>query len=153
MEQIKYFQATENDLETLIDFRILFSDELVGKQDEQIENRLRDSLQHYFSTELNRSYFCWFATVNGVVAGIGGMCLRAQPGNVKNISGTWGYIVSMYCKPEHRRIGSTIVNRLVDTGRTLGITAFELHATNAGEKVYQKQGFVMHDEPTYRKWI
>jgi GNAT superfamily N-acetyltransferase len=61
----------------------------------------------------------------------------------------------MYTVPEFRRMGisSNILNRLVDTGKEMGITAFELHATEVGEHVYKKNGFLIHNEPTYRKFM
>lgn len=34
-----------------------------------------------------------------------------------------------------------------------GVTGFELHATKEGEMVYKQNGFVIHDEPTYRMII
>ncbi len=35
----------------------------------------------------------------------------------------------------------------------LGYTAFELHATKAGEHMYLQNGFVAHGEPTYRRYF
>jgi hypothetical protein len=46
-----------------------------------------------------------------------------------------------------------ILNALVEEGTRRGITAFELHATPEGELVYKNNGFAIHVEPTYRKFI
>ncbi len=75
-----------------------------------------------------------------------------MPGNLKNPSGKWGYIMNMFTVPEFRRKGicKSILNLFVEEGKKIGITAFELHATKEGEMVYT-QGFIHHNEPTLRK--
>ena len=52
-----------------------------------------------------------------------------------------------------RGICTTILNALLKDAQDLGVTAFELHATREGEPVYRKNGFVLHPEPTLRKYI
>ena len=86
--------------------------------------------------------------------GIGSVHIRRVPGNFKNPSGVWGYLMNMYTLPEYRGRGicSRILTLLVDEGRQLGITAFELHATEQGRPVYEKNGFEIHHEPTLRKY-
>jgi hypothetical protein len=78
-----------------------------------------------------------------------------MPGNFKNPSGKWGCIMNMYTLPAYRRKGicKGILNLLVDEGKKYGITAFELHATIDGEKVYVQDGFIHHNEPTLRKYV
>lgn len=155
MEIIKYIQATEADIDMLVDQRVIFSDELVGKQDEEKEFEFRKLSVDYFKEELNRSYLCWYAEIDGKVAAIAGLVIRRNPGNMKNPSGYWGYLMNVYTAPEHRKKGLSlsILDKLVASGREMGITAFELHATKAGEPVYIKNGFQLHNEPTYRKYV
>src|SRR5690348_5035118 len=105
MEKIQYNRATLSNIDLLVDFRIIFSNELVGKQDEQKEITLRKNLKSYFEKSIDKEYICWYATVNSEPAAIAGMGIRIQPGNVKNPSGVWGYIMSVYTKPEHRKKG------------------------------------------------
>lgn len=45
-----------------------------------------------------------------------------------------------------------ILNKLIETGTECGLTAFELHATDDGAPLYRKQGFELHDQPTYRRY-
>lgn len=155
MANIEYVLATEKDICILVEQRMDFCAELNGRLAESLESAMRESARTFFEAELNRSYFSWYAKVDDKVAGVGGMSLRTVPGNHRNPTGRWGYIMCMYTPPQHRRLGisSNILNRLVDTGKQLGVTAFELHATVAGEPVYKKNGFLIHNEPTYRKFI
>ncbi|HTN16368.1 MAG TPA: GNAT family N-acetyltransferase [Chitinophagaceae bacterium] len=152
---IKISQATPEEIPVVVDMRILFADELGGKPDPETEARMRLQLETYFSEELNRSYLCYYAEVNGTVASIAGLVIRKQPGSLKNPSGKWGYIMNVFTLPEFRRLGlsAQVMRALMDKAIELGITSFELHATPQGEPTYQKLGFQLYAEPTYRKFI
>ena len=155
MDELTYVLATAADARIVTDLRIAFADELVGKAPEEQGKKLRESLENYFSAELNKNYICWLAKAGEEVIAAGGLVIRTGPGNIKNLSGITGYLMNIYTAPEHRRkgISGNIVNRLTETAKERGITAFELHATKAGEPLYVKNGFVLFPEPTYRKII
>ncbi|MCE3226212.1 MAG: family N-acetyltransferase [Bacteroidetes bacterium] len=155
METVDYKLASEEDIEMIVDQRIIFSDLLAGKQDAAIEKNLRENMTAYFRRELNKTYIVWYAEIDNKVVSIGGLGIRTQPGNIKNPSGVWGYIMSIYTDPGHRKKGysTNILNHLIATAKEMGCTAFELHATPEGAPVYEKNGFLKHNEPTYRKFI
>ena len=156
MNSINYIQATESDVKILADLRIEFLVEFLGEQAEESTNELSKNLCNYFKQALNNKiYICWLAKIDNSIVGVGGMVIREQPGNFKNPSGKVGYLLNMYTVPSHRRksICNEILNRLISTAKEMGVTAFELHATKEGESLYQKHGFAVHTEPTYRKYI
>jgi ribosomal protein S18 acetylase RimI-like enzyme len=155
MNHIEYHLATLQDIDIVVDFRIEFAIVLGGRIPEAVEQKLRELAYDYFGEELDKNYLCWYATVNGEPASVAGMVLRRNPGNIKNPSGRWGYIMNVYTRPEYRRMGlsTNIMQRLEETAVSRGITAFELHATNEGEPLYLQQGFEVHPEPTYRKFV
>ena len=156
MDKISYHKANSNDIEILVDNRILFALELTGNQNDEAIQLLRKQMTNYFSKATDENTCISFiAKCNGIVAGIGSAHFREMPGNFKNPSGKWGYIMNMYTVPVYRRKGicKGILNLLVEEGKKIGVTAFELHATNEGEKVYTQEGFIHHNEPTYRKFI
>ena len=155
MQSIHINQATANDLDLLVDMRILFGDELVGKQDPTVESDYRNSLRQYFAAELDQTYLSCYATVDGIAVAIAGMVVRKQPGSLKNPSGLWEYIMNVFTLPAYggRALSTQVMRALMEYAATRGITAFELHATEQGEPVYQKLGFKIHPEPTYRMFI
>ena len=63
--------------------------------------------------------------------------------------------MNIYTAPQHRRKGlaTIILNKLIDSAKEKGITAFELRASKDGEPVYVSEGFRLHPEPTYRKYL
>ena len=105
MSQTEYIKATAADIDAVVEMRMLFSIEYAGVQSPEVEAQLRQNLSDYFIKELDKNYLCWFAKVDGEVASIAGMVIRINPGNVKNPSGIWGYIMNVYTLPKYRRMG------------------------------------------------
>ena len=156
MKNISYYKATNDDISDLVENRILFALELSDGHDPEALEALRAQLTGYFSkATADATCISFLAKFDGIVAGIGSVHLRDMPGNFKNPSGKWGYIMNMYTVPAFRRNGicKRILDLLVEEGTKCGVTAFELHATNEGELVYKQNGFVVHNEPTLRKFI
>jgi len=156
MEDITYQVAGIEDTETLVEYRLVFARELAGEKPPELIADLRKQMTGYFK-KATASGDCVsvIARSGDAIAGIGTVHFRELPGNFKNPSGKWGYVMNMYTVPEFRRRGicGAILEKLVVEGRKKGITAFELHATTDGEPVYKKGGFEIHNEPTYRKFV
>lgn len=152
MAEIEYHQATEADIETIINCRVAFLSEHFGEQTQECVADLKKHLRLYFSEGLNRKYICWLARDEANVVGIGGLTIREHPGSFRNPTGLMGYVMNMYTVPAYRNrgIAYSILEKLIDSGKQMGINMFELHATQLGEPVYQKYGFQKHNEPTYR---
>lgn len=153
---ITFYKATLADIDILVKYRVDFALALSGEQSAEAIKELETSLKNYFTkATADKSCISFIAKCGSEVAGIGSMILREQAPNFKNKSGCWAYIMNMYTLPAHRRKGvcKGILNALVDEGKQLGVEAFELHATREGELVYKSNGFGIHNEPTYRKFI
>jgi GNAT superfamily N-acetyltransferase len=153
---ITYHKATPDDVQLLVDNRISFFLELSGEQPQETTDALRVQMTNYFpKATADNTCISFIAKCDGIVAGIGSVHLREMPGNFKNPSGKWGYIMNMYTVPAFRRKGicRAILNLLVEEGKKYGITAFELHATKEGEFVYTQEGFDHHNEPALRKFV
>lgn len=154
--EFRIYRAGVEDVKTLVEYRIRFALELGGDQTKEKIEELQDQMLLYFEkATTDQSCISVIAKRNNEVAGIGSIHFRETPGNFKNPSGKWGYIMNMYTLPAFRRngIGTRIINMLIEEGKNMGVTAFELHATQAGEPVYLKNGFELHREPTLRKFI
>jgi len=148
-----YTKASMNELDTLCQLRIEFLEEYWGKQDETLRENLYSKLMGYFRTSItNGTYVSFLASNEKEWVGIGGMVMREQPGGFKIPNGKIAYIMNMYTKPGYRKQGVAkhILHLLMEEAKTLGCEALELHATQDGEPVYQKAGFYLHPEPTYR---
>ncbi len=153
--EIIYSRATLDDLQTIVNLRLVFASEFAGQQTAKAIQELKNFNQEYLERSIqNNSFIAYLARQGSEIAGIGGMVLREQPGNFKNPSGKVGYIFNMYTFPQFRRRGicSHILRLLLEQASRMGIVAFELHASEQGEFVYKQNGFEKHSEPTYRKY-
>lgn len=156
MGEIKYSKATVNDLQTMVNLRLIFAIEFSGQHSLEAVQEFKKHNQEYLDRSIqNNSFIAYLARHGSEIAGVGGMVLREQPGSFKNPSGKVGYIMNMYTFPLFRRKGicSDILKLLLEEADLMGITAFELHASEMGEFVYVQKGFKKHNEPTYRKFI
>lgn len=152
---IALHQATHSDIDMIVDMRQQFGLELAGPQPAHLLQKSSELLKEYFNEELNKTCICWYASVDGVPVSIMVMVLRRQPGNIRNPSGRWGYLMNVFTLPHHRRKGlsTMLLEKITAHAKELGVTALELHATKDGEPVYIKNDFKLHPEPTYRKFI
>lgn len=154
-ETLHYRLAQVADIDLLVENRIRFAIELNGEQSDMDKENLRVSLRNYFERTIpGEQSVSVLAFHHHNIAGIGTVVFRETPGGFKNPSGQWAYIMNMYTLPEFRRQGicSRILELLLEEGRKRKVTAFELHATEAGQPVYLKGGFKVHSEPTLRKF-
>lgn len=156
MNSITYILADTRHSALLVDMRVDFMTDHWGKQDEQTESNLRTALSQFFESEMqSNTYLTWLAFDGTTCVAAGGMKIIQKPGSFRLPDGKTGYIMNMYTIPAYRRkgIATEILNKLLESGRAMGIKLFELHATQEGEPVYIKEGFQKHPEPTYRKWL
>ncbi len=153
---ITYHKATNEDVITLVDNRISFALELSEGQSVEDIQSLRNQMTNYFSKAIqDNTCISFIAKCDEEVSGIGSIHFRDMPGNLKNPSGKWGYIMNMHTVPKFRRNGicKSILNLLLEEGKKYGYYAFELHATKEGEKIYLQEGFIQHNEPTLRRFM
>jgi len=160
MDDITYYKADQNNLQTLIDLRIEFLTEVqhecfFGESSAESIKILKRDLADYFVKSLNNTCIFYLAKADGDDVGIGGLVIREHPGSFKNPSGKFGYIMNMYTIPSYRKRGicTDILNLLIADACKLGINYFELHASKEGEPVYQKNGFKITDQPNYKRHI
>jgi predicted acetyltransferase len=156
MEEIVYSRATLDDLDTIIDLRLIFAKEFSTRPSLESIQEFKKANKMYLEVAIpNNSFIVYLAKCGNEIAGMGGVVIRQQPGSFKNPSGRVGYMMNMYIFPFFRRKGicTKILNLLLTEASLSGIHAFELHASEMGEKVYVQNGFVKHTEPTYRKFV
>jgi ribosomal protein S18 acetylase RimI-like enzyme len=156
MSDFNYYKAGLDDIDVLIEYRIRFATELLGEQEEENIHKLKEQLKDYFEETIkNDKSISFIAKEDQEVAGIGTLVVREQLGGFKNLSGKWGYIMSMYTVPGFRRRGicRRILTELTAEALKQDIRAFELDATEEGAFVYVQEGFIKYDQPTYRKMI
>ena len=138
-------RATQSDMDTLIKYRLLFLKESYGDPTEELETKLKINLRQYFARALEEEkYISWIAEYEDKPVGFSGMVIREQPGNFALPTGRSGYILNIFTLREFRKngIASLLMQKLIEEGRQRKLDRLELRATNDGEPVYRKIGFV-----------
>jgi len=138
-------KASENDIETLVENRIIFLKEAYGNPSPELESLLRLNLREYYNRSLKSGTFIsWIAEYENEAVGFSGMVIREQPGNFEIPNGKTGYILNIFTIKQFRKngIASLLVQKLIDVGRQKGLDKIELHATPDGEPVYRRIGFI-----------
>lgn len=156
MEEIRYSRVTMGDLPTVVKLRLLFATEMSGLKAPELTDEFEIKNRKYLKKAISdNSFIAFLAKFEDEISGIGAMVFREQPPTFNNMSGKVGYLMNMYTFPDFRKQGicSKILSLLIDEAHRMGISSFELHATEVGESVYINNGFKKHGEPTYRKRI
>jgi GNAT superfamily N-acetyltransferase len=138
-------KATVRDIETLINYRIIFLAETYGDPPVELDGLLRLTLRKYFERTLkDGTYIAWIAEYEDNPVGFSGMVIREQPGNFDVPNGRTGYILNIFTPKEFRKkgIASLLMQKLIDEGKRLKLDRLELKATKAGEPIYRQLGFV-----------
>ena len=143
---IKYRRATVNDVQTLIDYRVRFLNELYGHAENEETQIVRKSLRRYLSEAIpSGSFIAWLAERDGKTVGTGGMVVWQMPGRYEGLeTGRLGYILNMYTIPEARGRGvcTRLLEELIKEAESLGLRYLHLHASKDGVNIYKKAGFV-----------
>ncbi|MEP7264000.1 MAG: hypothetical protein ABI772_05870, partial [Bacteroidota bacterium] len=88
INNITYIRATEKDIQTCIDLRIIFLSEYWGEQSKEVLDPFKHHLKKYLEYAIpENKYICWIAKSKNTIAGVGGMTIREQPGSFKNPTG------------------------------------------------------------------
>lgn len=97
---------------------------------------------------MNNEYQGWFA-VDGetISAGAGVWFMEWQP-HVRDEHERFAYLLNIYTELDYRRQGLArrLVEHILADCRQQGITRFKLHASPAGEALYQSLGFNLTNE-------
>ncbi len=147
---IKYRKADINDIEILVESRIIFLKEIQSPKNKHDEDRLKKGLRKYFAETIpTNEYTSWLAEYHGELIGFGALVSRRLPGHFEIISGRQGYIANMYTKPEARGMGvcNTILNKLIEQAKSMNIELLSLHSSPDGITIYKKRGFLPPGHP------
>jgi len=142
-------KASENDIDILIDYRIIFLKEVQGTPSNEKEELLRQTLRKYFLKSLkNGSYVAWIAEYQNRPVGFSAMVIREQPGNFQIPNGLTGYVLNMFTHKDFRRqgIASALFQKLIEEAKILCLDRIDLLATVSGECVYRQFGFKEPDD-------
>lgn len=104
----------------------------------------KQSYEYYNEALQNNSHIAYLVFDNDIFIGSGGVSFFRVMPTFHNPTGYKAYIMNMYTHPDYRRKGIAYktLDLLVMASKQRGITAISLEATNMGQPLYIKYGFI-----------
>lgn len=137
-------QATADDIETLMKWRMEVLHEVFSIPESQPTEKLEAENRAYYERALRTGeHIACFAWVEDQIVGCGGICLYQEMPSPDNPDGRCAYLMNIYTRPKVRKqgIGEAIITWLVNRATDLGISKIYLETSKAGKSLYTKMGF------------
>lgn len=150
VEKLEYKRATLKDIEELVRTRIIVL-RAANKLSEDVDMSVveQESYIYYKRALETDEHIAYLVYDNGIFIGAGGVSFYQIMPTYHNPSGKKAYIMNMYTAPEYRRQGIAFhtLDLLVKDAKRQGVSQIMLEATDMGQPLYEKYGFVkMKDE-------
>ena len=143
--ELDFRKATTDDLDILTKTRIEVLRAANGLDDNTNMSRVEKETRAYYENALaNGSHTAYLVFDGDVFIGAGGIsCYTVMP-TFHNPTGRKAYIMNMYTRPDHRRMGiaAKTLDLLIQDAKKRNITFISLEATDMGRKLYERYGFV-----------
>lgn len=142
--EIQIRQATIQDMDLLMQWRMEVLREVFAIPSEQSVTEPEEENRRYYQTELPRGgHIACFAYLGEEVVGCGGMCLYHEMPSPDNPNGKCAYLMNIYARPQFRRhgIGDAVVRWLIGQAEERGITKIYLESSEDGRPLYRSIGF------------
>ena len=144
MEQIEIVQASLEDIEELMQWRMEVLQHVFSLSADSDMTRLQEENRRYYDQQIPHSgHIACFARLNGETVGCGGVCLYEEMPSPDNPDGRCAYLMNIYCREAHRHrgVGRTIVRWLVGQALGKGIKKIYLETSDSGRRLYETMGF------------
>ena len=143
--ELDYRKATTDDLDILTKTRIEVLRAANGLDDNTNMSRVEKETRAYYENALaNGSHTAYLVFDGDVFIGAGGISYYTVMPTFHNPTGRKAYIMNMYTRPDHRRMGiaAKTLDLLIQDAKKRNITFISLEATDMGRKLYERYGFV-----------
>ena len=149
-EIYRYKKATIEDIDELVRTRIIVL-RAANKLSDDVDMSLveKESYEYYMRALETGEHIAYLVYNNGTFIGAGGVSFYQVMPTYHNPTGRKAYIMNMYTAPEYRRQGIAFhkLDLLVKDAWEQGVSQIALEATEMGQPLYEKYGFVkMEDE-------
>ena len=150
LEKFEYKRTMPEDIEELVKTRIIVL-RAANKLSDDVDMSLveQETYAYYKRAVETGEHIAYLVYDNGTFIGAGGVSFYQVMPTYHNPSGKKAYIMNMYTAPEYRRRGIAFhtLDLLVKAAKEQGVSQIALEATDMGQPLYEKYGFVnMEDE-------
>jgi len=152
-ENLVYRILCNNDMELFIKLRLDFINEFHKDVDETEKDNIKKSLRNYFERHIeNNDFIGIICEYNGKVISAAYLIIGEWPANRAFINGKIATLLNVYTYPEYRRngIGTNVIKIIIEEAKKQNISIINLLATEDGENIYKKIGFIETEDKSMR---
>jgi len=152
-KNLVYRKLCNNDMELFIKLRLDFINEFHKDVDVIEKDKLRNSLKNYFERHIeNNDFIGIVCEYNGMVISVAYLIIGEWPPNRTFINGKIAILLNVYTYPEYRKngIGTNVIKKIIEEAKKQNVSIINLLATEDGETVYKKAGFIETEDKSMR---
>jgi GNAT superfamily N-acetyltransferase len=152
-EKAIYRKLIQDDLNLFIKLRLDFIYEFHKNVEEYEKNKLETSLKNYFEKHIESDNFIGvIGEYDDKVISAAYLIIDEWPPNRTFINGKIGTILNVYTYPEYRKngFGTSILKKIIEEAKNQNVSIINLLATEDGESVYRKLGFIETEDKSMR---
>lgn len=137
-------KATIEDINVLVQLRIDYLIDDRGYLEEDEKEIITDQLKCYYQSHISKDFLAILAEENGIILSTAFLTITEKPANPSFITGVTGTLLNVFTYPGYRRkgIATKVISLLLEEGKKVNVSSFELFATEKGKPLYKKLGFV-----------
>jgi GNAT superfamily N-acetyltransferase len=152
-EKVIYRKLNQEDLNLFIKLRMDFIYEFHKDVDEIEKNKLETALKNYFEKHIESNEFIGvICEYDEKVISTAYLIIDEWPPNRKFINGKIGTILNVFTYPEYRKngFGTSVLKKIIEEAKMQNVSIIDLLATDDGESVYRKLGFMETEDKSMR---
>jgi ribosomal protein S18 acetylase RimI-like enzyme len=144
VKSVKFRLADLNDIDQLVELRVLMQLEVNGFSKQQVTDEYKNQVKEYFLKAItNKKYFSIVAEVKTKIIGTAGACFYEKPPSISGGTGLVGYVTNVYTNVDYRGkgIGTQMMSELNNLAIVIKADKLHLGATEDGLSIYKAVGF------------
>ena len=152
-KNLVYRKLCNNDMELFIKLRLDFINEFHKDVDVTEKEKIQKSLKDYFERHIKINDFIGIiCEYNEKVISAAYLIIGEWPANRAFINGKIATLLNVYTYPEYRRngIGTNVIKIIIEEAKKQNISIINLLATEDGENIYKKIGFIETEDKSMR---
>jgi GNAT superfamily N-acetyltransferase len=152
-KNLVYRKLCPDDRDLFIRLRLDFINEFHKDVDEIEKEKLKTSLQSYFNRHIENDEFIGIVCeYDKEIISVAYLVIGEWPPNRNFINGKIGTLLNVYTYPEYRKkgIAANIIKMIIEEAKKQNVSMINLLATEDGENVYRKLGFLETEDKSMR---
>ena len=152
-KNLVYRKLNPDDRDLFIRLRLDFINEFHKDIDEMEKEKLKTSLQSYFDRHIkNEEFIGIVCEYEQKIISVAYLIIDEWPPNRKFLNGKIGTLLNVYTYPKYRKngIATNVIKMIIEEAKKQNVSIIDLLATEEGESVYKKLGFLENEDKSMR---